>query len=81
MRSIHLSILLCLILFNLAFAFDKQRDCKCLSPNTGYRVVNGKNASDGSYPWQLSLQLGDSFKVRLINNSIEWVFIIDESSR
>ena len=65
MRSINLSIFLCLILFNLAFAFDKQRDCKCRSPING-RIINGRDAVHGSYPWQLSIQPEDDFKVRCV---------------
>lgn len=65
MRSITLSIFLCLILLNLTFAFDKQRDCKCRSPING-RIVNGRKAVHGSYPWQLSIQPEDDPQVRLI---------------
>ena len=80
MRSINLSILVCLILLNLALAFNKQRDCKCRSPIRA-RIINGRDAVNGSYPWQLSMQIDDRSEVRFINRLMEWgIFKINYDS-
>uniref|UniRef100_A0A8C5Q4I3 Peptidase S1 domain-containing protein n=1 Tax=Leptobrachium leishanense TaxID=445787 RepID=A0A8C5Q4I3_9ANUR len=48
---------LLLLVCPLAFLSDVTRAAKCGSPEVTSRIVGGTDAIEGSWPWQLSLQL------------------------